>query len=390
MTNVTPIRANMHQAVATMARTHLKAGLDAAIKVIEKRNTIPILSNVKLSTYADQLIITATDLDIEIAVRVPCEALDRRFAATVPAHSLRDLVTKSKADTIELTAPLGGDEDAPLTITHGAASMKLPTLPVADYPEVEPGTFTHSFVMSAPALTGSFGMVSFAVSKEETRYYLNGIFMHRPVTGDGEGDLRFVATDGHRLAIKTVTAPAGTAAIPGVIIPRKTIEVVEKLMSRERGEVAIEVQTAKVRMTFGRITITSKVIDGTFPDYQRVIPSANDKAVTFNCDALTAAVDGVTVISTERGRAVKLTLSPGSCRLMVRSPDAGTAEADITCTTEVDEFEIGFNASYLKALAAVAGEIGEEFEMRFSDCGSPAVIRGASPTWSAVLMPMRV
>ena len=228
----------------------------------------------------------------------------------------------------------------------------------------------------------------FAISTEETRYYLNGIFFHCAEAGR-ESMLRAVATDGHRLAQAELPRPRGADGMPGVIIPRKTVHELHRLIEESAETLTISVSPTKVRFEIGSVTLTSKLIDGTFPDYGRVIPQNNDKELKVETATFIAAVDRVSTIASERGRAVKLNLSADKLVLSVNNPEGGSATEEIAVGYTASPLEIGFNARYL---LDIAGQLeGEEARFLLADAGSPTMIRGTEDTTALyVLMPMRV
>ena len=228
----------------------------------------------------------------------------------------------------------------------------------------------------------------FAISTEETRYYLNGLYLHVVVEA-GEARLRAVATDGHRLALAEMPAPEGAAGSPGVIIPRKTIQEIRRLLDDAGEMVEMQVSSQKVKFAFGRAALTSKVIDGSFPDYVRVIPKGNDKILRVDNALFAQAVDRVATISAEKSRSVKMAVESGRITLTVRNMEAGQAVEEIEVDYAGDSFEIGFNARYL---LDVAGQItGSEAEFRFADPASPTlVLDPEDPGVQYVLMPLRV
>ena len=371
----------------TIERSNLIRSLARMTRVVERRNTIPILSNVLLAADAEGLRMKATDLDLEVTERAPANT-EVEGATTVSAHLLHDIVRKLP-DGAEVMLRTG--EDGGVTVAAGRSNFRLQTLPEADFPDLTADEFTHSFAMPAAELARMIERTAFAISTEETRYYLNGIYAHVM-----EGMLRCVATDGHRLARCEVEAPEGTEGMPGIIIPRKTVGEVQKLLGSahagEEGETAsvrVELSDAKIRFTLGGTVLTSKLIDGTFPDYQRVIPTANDKALTMDRQSFAGAVDRVATVSSERGRAVKLALKDGQLTLTVNNPDSGSAEEELPVGYEDDAMEIGFNARYL---LDIAGQIsGEEAVFMLNDAGSPTLIRDKGDESALyVLMPMRV
>ncbi|WP_182084269.1 DNA polymerase III subunit beta [Aureimonas sp. ME7] len=366
-------------------RSNLLKSLSHAQRVVERRNTIPILSNVLLKTEDGAMRLKATDLDIEITERVVASG-EVDGATTVPAHLLYDIVRKL-SDGSEVKLETQGD-GGQMTVTAGRSNFRLQCLPETDFPDITAGTFTHAFTLKAAELARLIERTQFAISTEETRYYLNGIFLHTIETGNGL-TLRAVATDGHRLARAEMEAPAGSEGMPGIIVPRKTVAEIQKLLGEGAETVEVELSDSKIRFTLGSVVMTSKLIDGTFPDYQRVIPTGNDKALTLDRQSFSAAVDRVSTISSERGRAVKLAVSDGQLVLTVNSPDAGTATEELPVGYEAEEIEIGFNARYL---LDITGQLsGDSAVFMMADPGSPTLIRdGGDEGTLYVLMPMRV
>ncbi len=369
-------------------RSNLLRSLGHIQRVVERRNTIPILSNVLLKTEEGAgLRLKATDLDLEITETAPAE-IETAGATTVPAHLLYDIVRKlPDGAEVKLGLNEGGTQ---MTVSAGRSNFRLQCLPEADFPDITTGTFSHSFTMKAQALARLVERTQFAISTEETRYYLNGIYFHA-LEVDGASRLRAVATDGHRLARAEADAPAGVEGMPGIIVPRKAVGELQKLLGEagEDGDVAVELSDSKIRFTLGTVVMTSKLIDGTFPDYQRVIPQNNDKALTLNRSTFSAAVDRVSTISSERGRAVKLAISDSQLVLTVNSPESGTATEELAVGYDSDAIEIGFNAKYL---LDITGQLsGEDTVFMLADPGSPTLIKdGGDEGTLYVLMPMRV
>lgn len=383
-------------AIAIADRALFSAAVAAAAHVVERRNSIPILSNVMLTGHGGALTITGTDLDIEIQAKVACPA-DERLSITVPAKLLKDILAKGKASDLVSLEQTDSDESSRCAVDLGGVQFSLQTIPAIDFPNMEMVTGNCRFGIAAADLSAMFDRTKFAISTEETRYYLNGVYLHHEPQGNA---LRCVATDGHRLGKMEMSAPDGSEAMPGVIVPRKTVGTILdllKVQAKALGKgavppaVVVEVTASKIRFHIGEsVVVTSKLIDGTFPDYERVIPRMNDKRAVMNVKALDGAVDQVSLISLEKGRAVRFELSAGKMTLTVNNPDAGTATTTIeTAGYDHDPMTIGFNASYLRAFAAEMG--GDDIEFVFVDAGSPTVIRDPSDArWMGVLMPMRV
>ena len=293
--------------------------------VVERRTTIPILSNVLLKASSSSLAMTATDMDLAIIEKTGCE-IGQEGSTTVPAHTLLDIVRKlPEGAQIEIAS--GGDENR-LEVKCGRSRLNLATLPSEDFPAMSEGDLPNEFILEAGTLKGIIDRTRFAMSNEETRYYLNGLYIHR-AQSDGVAVLRTVATDGHRLARVEMPLPDGADEMPSVIVPRKTVGEIRKLIDEFSGDVGIALSETKVRFEFDEVVLTSKLIDGTFPDYDRVIPFANDKALEVDPGTFAKAVDLVSTISTEKSRAVKLSLNNGSLVLSATSPEAGSATEEL-------------------------------------------------------------
>ena len=369
----------------TIERSNLLKSLNHVHRVVERRNTIPILSNVLLRADGTSLEMKATDLDLEITEATPAQ-VEQAGATTVPAHLLYDIVRKlpDGSEVLLANTPDGGA----MTVASGRSKFTLQCLPQSDFPDLTAGSFSHTFPLKATDLKMLLDRTQFAISTEETRYYLNGIFIHT-IESAGKLKLRAVATDGHRLARADVEAPSGSEGMPGIIIPRKTVGELQKLVDNPDLVVTVEVSDAKIRFTIGSVVLTSKLIDGTFPDYQRVIPTSNDKELRIDCQSFAQAVDRVSTISSERGRAVKLSLAEGQMTLTVNNPDSGSATEEVPVGYDNDPLEIGFNAKYLLDITAQLS--GEEAVFLLADPGSPTLVRDlAGDDALYVLMPMRV
>ncbi|MFV3076664.1 DNA polymerase III subunit beta [Niveispirillum fermenti] len=369
----------------TIERAALLRSLGHVQSVVERRNTIPVLSNVLLRAENSELSLIATDMDLEIVESVPAE-IARPGSATAPAHTLYDIARKlPDGSQVELDAT--GDV---LTLRSGRSKFQLGTLPVDDFPQMTQGDLAHRFELPVSALKALIDRTKFAISTEETRYYLNGIYVHAPKPKGGEGTaLRAVATDGHRLARVEVPLPEGAAAIPGVIVPRKTVLEVRKLLDEVAGNILVQLSETKVRFAFDSIVLTSKLIDGTFPDYERVIPAGNDKVLEVKAKEFAAAVDRVATISTEKSRAVKLALGAQTLTLSASSADAGSATEELEVAYDAAPMEIGFNSRYL---LDITGQIeSDKARFQMADGASPTIVSDADDASALyVLMPMRV
>ncbi|SRR5690606_25174726 len=366
-------------------RSELLRALTHVTSVVERRTTIPILSNLLLKASGSQLEFKATDLEREVIEHVAAE-ITTPGAVTVPAHMLHDIVRKLP-DGAEVEMQRDPERER-LTLYSGRAQFALQTLPAEDFPDLAAGEMSHEFTIAAQDLKKLLDKTRFAISTEETRYYLNGVYLH-PAAGKDGPTLRAVATDGHRLAQVELPCPAGAEGMPGVIIPRKTVHELHRLLEDSEAEVRVGVSTSKVRFEIGPVTITSKLIDGTFPDYARVIPRNNDKVLKVSNSQFTSAVDRVSTIASERGRAVKLNLADDRMILSVNNPEGGSATEELGVSYSAAPLEIGFNARYLLDIAAQLESDNAVFKL--ADPGSPTLVTDNDDDSALyVLMPMRV
>lgn len=369
----------------TIERAALLRSLAHVQSVVERRNTIPILSNVLLEASEEGLGLTATDMDLAIHEKTHAQ-VQEGGATTVPAHTFYDIVRKLP-DGSEIELALQG-ESGQLRLRAGRSNFFLPTLPREDFPSTAASELPHSFTLQAPEAKNLIDRTRFAISTEETRYYLNGIHMHAG-TSEGAAVLRAVATDGHRLARVETALPEGAAEMPGIIVPRKTVNELRKLIDEVEEGIQVSLSETRICFTFGSIVLSSKLIDGTFPDYGRVIPTGNDKIMSVDCRSFAAAVDRVSTISTEKSRAVKMTVQGDTLVLSANSPEAGSASEEMPVQYEGPALEIGFNSRYLLDIALQIE--GEEAEFAMIDASSPTVVRDLADSSALyVLMPMRV
>lgn len=369
----------------TIARGALLPALKAVNRAVEKRNTIPILGNVLITAENDHLMVTGTNLDLEVRASAVTPGLGTIVPFTMPSGLLHDAVSKF-SDGADVK--FDGDE-AHMNVSAGRSRFRLQVLPASDFPEMSAGEFTHHFTLAGSELANALSKVSFAISTEETRYYLNGIYLHRT-----DEHMALVATDGHRLALVKLAPPEGSDGMPGVIVPRAAVGLLRHLVTGD-GEISVSLSDRKIRfVTPGNVVITTKLIEGTYPDYERVIPARNDKSYTIERDALSAALGRVMTLSSDRGRAVKFTFTSEELQLETNNPDNGNAQDSVSATDGAgEELEIGFNGRYcldiLEALDA------KELIFDLEAAGSPCKITTADSPESGekplfVLMPMRV
>ena len=365
---------------ATIERATLLKSLSHVQSVVERRNTIPILSNVLIEAREDGSIrLMATDLDLQVDESVPANVATPG-ATTVSAHTLFDIVRKlPEGSQVELNAAEGK-----MQLSAGRARFNLSTLPRDDFPVIAEGELPTRFELPAATLRQIIDKTRFAISTEETRYYLMGIFLH--VADDA---LKAAATDGHRLARVTVAKPDGADGMPDVIVPRKCVAELRKLLDELEGTVEVSMSPTKIRFGLGSAVLTSKLIDGTFPDYNRVIPTGNDKLLKLDPKSFARGVDRVSTIASEKTRAVKMTVDRDKVTLSVTSPESGTATEEIAADYGSDSIEIGFNARYL---LDILGEIdGDTVEVHLADAAAPTLLRENDKSQALyVLMPMRV
>ncbi|WP_298859034.1 DNA polymerase III subunit beta [uncultured Sulfitobacter sp.] len=369
----------------SIERAALLKAVSQAQSVVERRNTIPILANVLIEAEGSDVSFRATDLDIEVVDKAPAQ-VERAGATTVAATTLHEIVRKlPDGALVSLTADNAAGR---LTVEAGRSNFSLATLPKEDFPVMATSEYASNFSANAAVLRRLFDKSKFAISTEETRYYLNGVYMHI-AEGDGGKKLRCVATDGHRLARIDADMPADASDMPGVIIPRKTVGELRKLLDDDDMEIAVSVSETKVRFATPLITLTSKVIDGTFPDYTRVIPQGNTRKLEVDAADFARAVDRVATVSSERSRAVKLQLDEDRLILSVNAPDSGAAEEELAVAYSDERLEIGFNAKYLLEIASQVDR--ENAVFMFNSSGDPTLMREGNDTSAVyVVMPMRV
>ncbi len=369
----------------TIERAALLKALGHVQSVVERRNTIPILSNVLLSADKGRVSFSATDLDMEITDEAEAQ-VDTGGQITAPAHTLYEIVRKLP-EGADVSLSFTG-EDPRLLVQAGRSRFNLPVLPAGDFPMMSSDGLSGRVSIDTGDLIRLIDRTRFAISTEETRYYLNGLYLHTVVEG-GAPRLRAVATDGHRMAVADMIAPEGAVGAPGVIVPRKTVQEVRRLAEDAGETIEMQLSPQKVRFEFGQAALTSKVIDGNYPPYERVIPKDNTRVMSVDNAVFSAAVDRVATISAERSRSVKLAIESGRVVLTVRNMEAGQGVEELEVDYEGEPFEIGFNARYL---LEVCGQIsGSSAEFRMADSGSSILVLDPTDVGvQYVLMPLRV
>lgn len=347
----------------TIQRADLARALASVSRVVERRNTIPILACVLLDAEADTLTVRATDLDMEMSVKVPATVIEQGVAA-VDAIKLADIAKRVTGEAITMAL-----DDGRLTVKCGRSRVSLPVADAGDYPKLNVGDFTAEFEMDLAALVAS---VAYAQSDEQTRYYLCGTYLHLSM----DGDLIAVASDGHRLAKRT---GSGVGAFPPSIVPKKAIAAMPK------GEAAVALSSSKIRVEAGDTVLVSKLIDGTYPDYQRVVPVGNPHRLLVSKAALTKAAELAMSVSDMKSRCVRLDIAPGSVAVSSRGA-SGDASQELEAQYSGEPMSVGVNGQYL--VDTLAAFSCDEVEMAFADPGSPILFCGSGDL-TAVCMPMR-
>lgn len=370
----------------TIETAALLGAVNRMAKVVERRNTIPILANIAISAGPFGLQLRATDLDIEITTKVAAEVA-AGGDTTVTAGLLHDIARKLPKGSQVVVETDSKNENA-IIVRCGRSRFTLHTLPIEDFPTMAVGETKTAFTLAASSLTAMFGKAQFAISSEQTRYYLNGVYFHTHRSGGSNAPvLRAVSTDGHRLAMIDQEAPETAYDMAGVIVPRKTVTLALALCE-ESDNVQIELREGKIAFTGGDTLLVSKLIDATFPDYHRVVPTQNNKIATFDRKDLMACVDRVSLVSSERGRSVKMVLSKGQAVFSMVNADAGSANEIIDGEYDSDDIEIGFNSQYINDMLSTME--GDTVKVSLGEPGSPGLFIDSKGTFSAVLMPMRV
>ncbi len=372
----------------TINKSDLQRALSQVQNVIERKHSIQILSNVKIQAMRgkdSQLILAGTDMDISIIAKVPA-MINQDGDITAPAHMLADIVRKLP-EGAEIALNLK-ESDGKLDIQSDRSKFSLQTISAEEFPQVHDDDMPVQFTINKSDLKKLIDRTQFAISNEETRYYLNGIYIHVAEI-DGQNYLIAVATDGHRLAKCQVPAPAGSENLNGIIIPKKAVGEVLKLIENAEESIEIGVSETKIRFEFGNTRLTSKLIDGKFPDYTRVIPKNNDKSLLVSRQEFGDAVDRVSTISSEKMRAVKISISKNALHFSVNSSDNGMAEEEIYAEYKSEPLTISFNFKYLLDITKHI-ESGK-MELLLSDVSSPVIINDAGDdSCLFVVMPLRI
>ncbi|MDU9408973.1 DNA polymerase III subunit beta [Pseudomonas sp. zfem001] len=364
----------------TIQREALLKPLQLVAGVVERRQTLPVLSNVLLVVEGQQLSLTGTDLEVELVGRVTLEDAAEPGEITVPARKLMDICKSLPSDAmIDIRV-----DDQKLLVKAGRSRFTLSTLPANDFPTVEEGPGSLTFNLPQAKLRRLVERTSFAMAQQDVRYYLNGMLLEVQ-----SGLLRAVATDGHRLAMCSMEATIQQEGKHQVIVPRKGILELARLLTEQDAEVAIVLGQHHIRANTGEFTFTSKLVDGKFPDYERVLPRGGDKLVLADRQGLREAFSRTAILSNEKYRGIRLTLASGLLKIQANNPEQEEAEEEIVVDYSGSGLEIGFNVSYLLDVLGVMGT--EQVRLILSDSNSSALLQEADNDDSAyVVMPMRL
>lgn len=371
----------------SIERGPLLKSLSRLQAIVEKRNSLPVLANIKVEVTDGQVAFTSTDLELVVNESLPAE-VRQQGVLTIPAQTFYDIVRKvPEGAEVRISTDLASSQ---VIVDAGAAHFQLSFLPADDFPVLAEGEYENEFTLPAASLLALVEKAKFAMSSEETRYYLNGVYFHAFSDEEsGSEMLRTVATDGHRLARVEAALPAGASGMTGVIIPRKAINEISKIIDASSEDVKVSVSDAKIKFHSGAIVLLSKLVDGTFPDYASAIPSGNTRKLEVETKLLYQSIDRVSSISTDKTRGIKLSLSSGKLGLLVQSPEAGKAEEEIEVLYDAEPLEIGFNSRYM--LEMISQLEGDTVQFLFSDTNAPALVTDPSDIGGFyVLMPMRV
>ena len=368
--------------------TDLLKALSHIHGIVEVRHTLPILSNIILEAKDDKLILSSTNLDIYCSDKIKAEVL-QSGEVSVSAVTFFEIIKRLPSGSEVLMIMKEGENE--IRLTCGRSKFNLSTLKTDDFPIISDSDLSTNFVLSADELIRIIDKTKFAVSNEETRYYLNGIFLHKAERNSIQF-LRAVATDGHRLAQYDIPLTQGAEDITGIIIPKKTIYELRKVLDDANGDVSVSLNENKIKFSFNDLKVVSKVIDGTFPDYTKVIPQKNDKNFKTNNGDLKTAIDRVSAVAANeesKSKAIKFCIENNSLSLSVESQSKGSANEMIDVNYSGDKVDIGFNSKYI---IDICNEVdGDEISISLSDSISPAIILDKTDeNLFFVLMPMRI
>lgn len=368
----------------TVEKSKIFKSLSHVQSIVEKRNTLPILSNILLEAKQNTLVLSATDMDISITDKINCNVLDEG-STTISAHTLYDIIRKlPDSNEIEIIS----NDGKLMTLRSGKSKFSLGCLPKEDFPIIEIGKLDNEINISSSDFLRLINKTRFAISNEETRYFLNGIYFHKK-NENNKNLLTVVATDGHRLAKFDFNYSQEDIEIPGVIIPKKTVNEIYKLLTDFDGSIKINLDSSKIVFFIDNSILISKLIDGNFPDYKKVIPSDNSNILKVNRQDFSLAVDRVSTITNEKSPVIKFKLLKNIMNMSSVNAENSMATEDIITNYNGDEIEIGFNSKYI--LEMINNLEDNEIILSFKDSSSPVTaVEKSNPDLIYVLMPMRV
>ena len=363
----------------TIKREDLLAPLQQVIGAVERRQTLPILGNVLFKSSGGDLTLSATDLEIEMVSNVVADNSDE-FQVTIPARKLLD-ICKALPDGSTINFNI---EDSRVSLTSGRSRFTLATLPASEFPGLDEIAVQECFNIPQTVFKNLFDKTSFAMAQQDVRYYLNGILMEiSPNT------IKLVATDGHRLALSQVGLDTGASDERQIIIPRKAVLELSRLLDGSDNPAKCELSQNHIRVETGSLVFTSKLIDGKFPDYQRVIPVDGNKIMQVERETLKQAMSRIAILSNEKYRGIRLTLTPGNLSIQANNPDQEEAEEELQVEYDEADMEIGFNVTYLIDVLNVLGS--EKVQIKLKDSNSSAIMSDSEDESSLyVVMPMRL
>ncbi len=366
-------------------KVFLKA-LSHVQSIVEKRNIIPILSNIKLVASNSTLELTATDMDIEVTEKISANIISQG-SLTLPAQIIYDIVRKIPEGT-NLNFKISSSNPGKVEFTAGKSNFLLPYLEANEFPSIEQGMMPFKFELTSAEIKSMIEKNKLFISSEETRYNLNGIYLHSS-SADDQNILNAVATDGHRLSKVSMLSPEEAIKMPGIIIPRKAIIELNKIIDDVEGRVIINLSETKILFVIGEIEFISKLIDGNFPEYAALIPKDSNITMVINKKTFTDSIDRVSTISFEKTKAVKLKITGNNLVCTVTNEEKGNAEEETECQSNADGLEIGFNVRYL--LDVMNSIQNSEVIFSFKDSYSPVSIQDtADKSAIYVVMPMRI
>lgn len=359
-------------------REAMLSPLQAVIGVVERRQTMPILSNVMVMAKPDGLTMTATDLEVELSASGHVQ-VQEPGEITIPGRKLLDII-KALPEKALVTVMLEGER---VVIRSGKSRFTLATLPASDFPVIENIEIKQKITLSQTDMKTLLDKTHFSMAQQDVRYYLNGLLFEL-----SNQQLRLVATDGHRLALAEANLAEPVTATLQVILPRKGVMELQRVLGNQ-GTVEISISTNHMRITVDGVRFTSKLIDGRFPDYNRVIPQDPNRIVGAERQALRAALQRAAILSNEKYRGIRLTLKSGLLVMQAHNPEQEEAEEELEVTHNGDLMEIGFNVNYL--LEALSAVDGDQVELGFTDGNSSCLIKSPGTVASRyVVMPMRL